>query len=97
MSNKKPGAKPGSEGSRRISEAHRGPHEHDKRGGFAVSNLRAREAGKKGIQTVREKYGTEVFRERGRRGGNVTKDRFGSSYFSELGRRGAEARKRKRK
>jgi general stress protein YciG len=48
MADDKPGPQRGSAGARRIAEAHRGSHEHDREGGFAANPALAREAGRKG-------------------------------------------------
>ncbi len=59
----KPGPVAGSEGARKIAEAHRGSHDHDKEGGFAANPELAREAGRKGGETVKRERGTEFYAE----------------------------------
>ncbi|MEB3185830.1 MAG: hypothetical protein VKP72_00150 [bacterium] len=57
-----------------------------------------REAGRRGGNRVRERYGTEHFarigaiggQHGGRKGGLATAARHGRSHFQEIGRRGAE-------
>ena len=44
----KRGPQPGSEGAQRIADAHRGPQDHDKKGGFASNPDLAKAAGRKG-------------------------------------------------
>lgn len=69
MADDKPGPQKGSVGARRISEAHRGSHEHDKEGGFAANPELAREAGRKGGEIVKQRYGPSFYQEIGRKGG----------------------------
>lgn len=58
------------------------------RGGFAANPKLAREAGRKGGLTVRDRYGTERFADIGRQGGETVRERYGSEYFREIGSRG---------
>ncbi len=88
----RPGPKRGSEGARRIAEAHLGSREHDQRGGFASSPQLAQEAGRKGGETVKRKYGPLFYREIGKKGGETVKKNLGSSFYAEIGRRGGEMR-----
>jgi hypothetical protein len=88
MSYKKPGPIPGSEGAKRISEAHKGSHEHDKRGGFAASTDLARSAGRKGGEVVKAKYGAAHYKEIGAKGGNTVYQERGREFLSEIGRKG---------
>jgi len=94
------GPLPGSEGARRISVAHRGGKSHDQRGGFAANPELAAEAGRRGGEAVKEKYGPSFYREIGKKGGDRVKELYGSEYYAERGRRGgharAEAMKRRR-
>ena len=93
----KPGPKSGSKGADRISEAHKGSHEHDQQGGFAANIDLAKEAGKKGGESVKSKYGTDFYREIGKKGGETVKQIRGASFYAEIGKRGGEARSRKLK
>gem|GEM_PF-2822498 len=79
-----------------ISDIQNGTGQRLGKRGFAVDRHLASRAGKKGIRTIRAKYGEEVFRVRGSRGGQTTRERFGREHFRRLGRMGAEARRRKR-
>jgi general stress protein YciG len=90
-----PGPAPGSEGAQRIAAAHRGGHEHDKRGGFAADPVRAREAGSRGGATVKERYGAEFYQKIGAKGGNTVRERHGRDHFVEIGKIGG-SRKGKR-
>ena len=92
MADDKPGPQPGSEGARRIAEAHRGSHEHDKEGGFAANPALAREAGKKGGEIVKERYGASFYQEIGRKGGETVKKSRGTGFYAEIGRKGGEMR-----
>jgi general stress protein YciG len=90
-----PGPAAGSEGAKRISAAHRGSHEHDKRGGFAANPVRAREAGSRGGATVKERYGSEFYQRIGAKGGQTVRERHGRDHFVEIGKIGG-SRKGKR-
>ena len=92
MANEKPGPKPGSAGARRIASAHRGSHEHDREGGFAANPRLAKEAGRKGGEAVKRKYGADFYREIGKKGGETVKQERGSQFYAEIGRRGGEMR-----
>ena len=92
MAEDKPGPEAGSEGARKIAEAHRGSHQHDREGGFAANPELAREAGRKGGQTVKRKYGQSFYRQIGKKGGETVKKERGSDFYAEIGRRGGEMR-----
>ncbi|MEN6372648.1 MAG: KGG domain-containing protein [Armatimonadota bacterium] len=92
MADDKPGPERGSEGARKIAEAHRGSHEHDKEGGFAANPELAKEAGRKGGEAVKKKYGPSFYRQIGKKGGETVKQERGSEFYAEIGRRGGEMR-----
>jgi uncharacterized protein len=92
MAEDKPGPGRGSAGARKIAEAHRGSHDHDREGGFAANPELAREAGRKGGQTVKRKYGPSFYRQIGKKGGETVKQERGSEFYAEIGRRGGEMR-----
>jgi len=92
MADEKPGPQPGSVGARKIAEAHRGSHEHDREGGFAANPELAKEAGRKGGEAVKRKYGPQFYREIGKKGGETVKQERGSKFYAEIGRRGGEMR-----
>ena len=92
MPETKPGPEPGSEGARKIAEAHRGSHEHDREGGFAANPALAKEAGRKGGEAVKSKYGPSFYREIGKKGGETVKRERGAGFYAEIGRRGGEQR-----
>lgn len=88
----KPGPVAGSEGARKIAEAHRGSHDHDKEGGFAANPELAREAGRKGGETVKNRYGASFYQSIGKKGGETVKRERGTEFYAEIGRRGGEMR-----
>jgi general stress protein YciG len=88
----KPGPTAGSEGAKKIAEAHRGSHDHDKEGGFAANPDLAREAGRKGGETVKNRYGPSFYQSIGRKGGETVKRERGTEFYAEIGRRGGEMR-----
>lgn len=92
MAEDKPGPQPGSVGARKIAEAHRGSHDHDREGGFAANPQLAKEAGRKGGEAVKRKYGPQFYREIGKKGGETVKQERGSEFYAEIGRRGGEMR-----
>jgi general stress protein YciG len=92
MVEEKPGPRRGSVGARKIADAHRGSHEHDQQGGFAANPNLAREAGRKGGEAVKRKYGPQFYREIGKKGGETVKQERGSEFYAEIGRRGGEMR-----
>jgi general stress protein YciG len=63
-----------------------------KEGGFAANSELARQAGRKGGEIVRERYGTTFYQEIGRKGGEVVKRSRGTEYYAEIGRKGGEHR-----
>ena len=92
MADDKPGPQRGSQGAQKIAEAHSGSHEHDRRGGFAANPQLAKEAGQRGGEAVKKKYGAQFYREIGKKGGETVKRERGSDFYAEIGRRGGEMR-----
>jgi len=88
----KPGPVAGSEGAKKIAEAHRGSHDHDKEGGFAANPGLAREAGRKGGETVKNRYGASFYQSIGKKGGETVKRERGAAFYAEIGRKGGEMR-----
>ncbi len=88
----KPGPAAGSEGARKIADAHRGSHDHDKEGGFAANPDLAREAGRKGGETVKSRYGATFYQSIGKKGGETVKRERGTEFYAEIGRKGGEMR-----
>ena len=56
-----------------------------KKGSMSVS-----EAGRKGGQTVRDKYGHSFYEEIGRKGGETVKAERGVKFYQEIGKLGGE-------
>ena len=92
MAIEKPGPRAGSTGAQRIAQAHKGSHDHDQNGGFASNPSLAKEAGKRGGEVVKSKYGQEFYKEIGKKGGDVVKKTRGSDFYAEIGKRGGESR-----
>ena len=58
-------------------------------GGMSV-----REAGKRGGDRVKEKYGSEFYEAIGRKGGEATKSKYGPTFYEEIGAKGGQKPKR---
>jgi general stress protein YciG len=58
-------------------------------GGMSV-----REAGKRGGDRVKAKYGSEFYEAIGRKGGEATKSKYGPSFYEEIGQKGGQKVKR---
>ncbi len=56
-----------------------------KKGAMSVS-----EAGRKGGQTVRDKYGHSFYEEIGRKGGETVKAERGRSFYEQIGKKGGD-------
>lgn len=54
------------------------------------------QAGKRGGEIVRERYGSQFYREIGEKGGGAVKERYGNRFYSEIGRRGGEVVRQER-
>ena len=57
--------------------------------------MSVREAGKKGGNTVRDRYGSTFYEEIGRRGGKTTRERHGKEFYEAIGQRGGNVVKEK--
>jgi general stress protein YciG len=64
--------------------------QEDPQGGMSV-----REAGRRGGERVKAKYGTEFYEEIGRKGGEATKVKYGPSFYEVIGQKGGQKPKRK--
>src|SRR5713101_3330931 len=62
-----------------------------KKGAMSVS-----EAGRKGGQTVRDKYGHSFYEEIGRKGGETVKAERGRSFYEQIGKKGGDTVKAER-
>ena len=58
-------------------------------GGMSV-----REAGKRGGDRVKAKYGSEFYEAIGRKGGEATKTKYGPAFYEEIGQKGGQKLKR---
>jgi general stress protein YciG len=59
------------------------------------TRVTVREAGRRGGERVRDKYGAKHFSEIGEKGGKRLKEMRGAEYFAEIGKRGGRAVKMK--
>ncbi len=57
--------------------------------------MSVREAGKKGGDTVRDRYGSTFYEEIGRKGGKTTRDRHGVEFYESIGQKGGKVVKEK--
>ena len=59
--------------------------QEDPQGGMSV-----REAGRRGGERVKAKYGSEFYEQIGRKGGEATKTKYGPSFYEEIGQKGGQ-------
>jgi general stress protein YciG len=52
--------------------------------------MSVREAGKKGGDTVRDRYGSTFYEDIGRKGGKATRDRHGVEFYESIGQKGGK-------
>ncbi len=57
--------------------------------------MSVREAGKKGGDTVRERYGPGFYEAIGRKGGQATRERHGAQFYETIGQKGGRVVKDK--
>src|ERR1700737_953960 len=57
--------------------------------------MSVREAGKKGGDTVRDRYGSGFYEEIGRKGGQATRERHGAEFYETMGKKGGKVVKDK--
>ena len=57
--------------------------------------MSVREAGKKGGDTVRDRYGSTFYEDIGRKGGKATRDRHGVEFYESIGQKGGKSRQGK--
>jgi hypothetical protein len=57
--------------------------------------MTVREAGRRGGERVKAKYGSEFYEEIGRKGGEATKSKYGATFYEEIGQKGGQKLKRK--
>jgi general stress protein YciG len=63
--------------------------------GPAGGGMSVREAGRRGGERVKAKYGSEFYEEIGRKGGEATKSKYGPSFYEVIGQKGGQRPKRK--
>lgn len=63
--------------------------------GKVGGEMSVREAGKKGGDTVRERYGSGFYEQIGRKGGQVTRERHGAQFYEQIGQKGGRVVKDK--
>jgi len=80
-----------SEGKRPRAGEAKEQQDEDKPGG----EMSVREAGKKGGDTVRNRYGSEFYEKIGRKGGQVTRERHGAEFYEAIGQKGGKVVKDK--
>jgi len=61
----------------------------------AKREMSVREAGKKGGDTVRDRYGSTFYEDIGRKGGKATRDRHGVEFYESIGQKGGKVVKEK--
>jgi general stress protein YciG len=52
--------------------------------------MSVREAGKKGGDTVRDRYGSGFYETIGRKGGQATRERHGAEFYESIGQKGGQ-------
>jgi general stress protein YciG len=60
-----------------------------------AGDMSVREAGKKGGDTVRNRYGSGFYEKIGRKGGQVTRERHGAEFYEAIGQKGGKVVKDK--
>jgi general stress protein YciG len=64
-------------------------------GGPPNGEMSVREAGKKGGDAVRERYGSGFYEQIGRKGGQATRERHGQGFYETIGQKGGRVVKDK--
>ena len=54
------------------------------------AGMSVREAGQKGGETVKKKYGPEFYEQIGRKGGLATKQAHGHEFYEQIGKKGGK-------
>src|ERR1700678_1057625 len=57
--------------------------------------MSVREAGKKGGDPVRDRYGSGFYEQIGRKGGQATRERHGAEFYESIGQKGGKVVKEK--
>lgn len=55
-----------------------------------AGGMTVREAGKRGGDRVKAKYGQEFYEAIGRKGGEATKEKYGASFYEKIGKKGGQ-------
>jgi general stress protein YciG len=66
-------------------------------GGAAMpvkGEISVREAGRRGGNSTKKKYGGEFYQSIGKKGGETTKQRHGHEHYERIGRKGGETMKK---
>jgi uncharacterized protein len=63
--------------------------------GGSDGEMSVREAGKKGGDTVRKRYGSEFYKKIGRKGGKATREKHGAQFYEAIGQKGGRVVKDK--
>ena len=87
---------PPHEGMRRAPAEEPAPRKTRKRSKGAGGGMTVAEAGRKGGQAVRDKYGPGFYETIGKKGGEAVKAERGHAFYEEIGRKGGEAVKAER-
>ncbi|GAC1413423.1 MAG: hypothetical protein NVSMB64_23710 [Candidatus Velthaea sp.] len=61
---------------------------------ITTGGMSVREAGKRGGDRVKAKYGSEFYEAIGRKGGEATKTKYGPTFYEEIGQKGGQKMKR---
>jgi general stress protein YciG len=61
---------------------------------ISSGGMSVREAGKRGGDRVKAKYGSEFYEAIGRKGGEATKTKYGPAFYEEIGQKGGQKMKR---
>jgi uncharacterized protein len=56
----------------------------------ARRDMTVAEAGKKGGDRVKAKYGKEFYTEIGHKGGRATREKYGPEFYGEIGKKGGQ-------
>ena len=72
------------------------PKKTRKRSKGSGGGMTVAEAGRKGGQAVRDKYGPSFYEQIGRKGGEAVKAERGHAFYEEIGKKGGEAVKAER-
>src|SRR5262249_11101809 len=72
-----------------------GRHQMPRSGSRKPEEMTVAEAGRKGGEQVKAKYGKDFYSEIGHRGGAATRAKYGPDFYGESGRKGGQGRDEK--